>query len=134
MEACELLTELNCQFEVAGFGSSPWPVDITYDLSTLLEQIPLLAQSLGEDQNAEVDFYGQGLERTLSFSRIDSYVEIRCISRTEWLPTPEVERIDFDDLMRMLGHLVFNFTMGLEFIGVDVASTPPFDKWRHAEI
>ncbi len=48
MDTCALLARTDCRFHISGFGQSPWPVDIAYALSSVMEQLPAAVEALGE--------------------------------------------------------------------------------------
>lgn len=54
-------------FIVSGFGENNWPVDISTDLAVFLEQLPQSILSFDKNVSFEIDFYEQGVERTLLF-------------------------------------------------------------------
>lgn len=82
MEACQALGEADCQFHVGGFGQDYWPVDIAYDLSSAIEQLPGAVQALQRDKQAVIDFYGQGIERCLTLTPSHAAITVQCSSRT----------------------------------------------------
>ncbi|MGW0005186.1 hypothetical protein [Nocardia grenadensis] len=130
MEACQVLAETDCVFTLRGFGADDWPMDIAYDLSTLVEQLPDLLDDLYAHRVGEIDLYGQGVERTLSFHPSGSEVKITCTSRTTWAPDPAVESIDRDRLQAMIARLLFAFSTSLKVVGSPLADAAPFPTWR----
>ncbi len=90
MEVCEFLGDTGYAFRISGFGQAEWPVDVWYDLSTLVEQLPDALAALRRGEPAEIDLYGQGVERTLIFEPAGDVVSITCSSRTRWQPEPAV--------------------------------------------
>ncbi|GAA1025572.1 MULTISPECIES: hypothetical protein [Amycolatopsis] len=82
--------------------------------------------------DCEIDFYGQGIERTLHF-RLSSEgedVRIACTSRTSWTPRPEVEFIARDRLGEMILDLLSAFSSSLRTAASPLADAPPFPSWR----
>ncbi|WP_406450801.1 nucleoside-triphosphatase [Streptomyces sp. NBC_00876] len=131
MEACEALAEAgDCGFRMGGFGTPEWPVDVAYDLSTLMEQLPALLAGVRAGREVEVDLYSQGLERTLTFHPEGEVVAIRCASRTRWVPEPEWERVPRDELLAMLTGLAADFADGLAAVDSPLAEVSPFREWR----
>ncbi|MFE3785076.1 hypothetical protein ACFXPA_43650, partial [Amycolatopsis sp. NPDC059090] len=123
----------DCAFTVRGFGDD-WPADVAYDLSTLVEQLPSLLNALRAHRDSELDFYGQGIERTLHF-RLSGEGEgedarIACTSRTSWTPRPEVEFIARDRLEEMILDLLSAFSSSLRTAASPLADAPPFPSWR----
>jgi hypothetical protein len=130
MEACKVLAETGCVFTICGFGNDDWPVDVAYDLSTLVEQLPDLLDDLHAHRVGEIDLYGQGVERTLCFHPSGSEVRVTCTSRTTWAPDPAVESIDRDQLQAMIVRLLSAFSTSLKVSGSPLADVAPFPDWR----
>jgi hypothetical protein len=89
--ACGLLAVTDCRFHIEGFGALEWPVDVAYDLSAFVEQLPDLIARIRSRSHAELDLYSQGIERTLEFTHNGELVDILCLSRTDWVPYPSTE-------------------------------------------
>jgi len=67
-----------------------------------LEQLPEILRAIHEMTVVEIDFYEQGLQRSIELSPdSESYVAV-CRSGTTWQPNPSIERIDRKDLEEML--------------------------------
>jgi hypothetical protein len=133
IEACSLLEETDCRFLVSGFGDDAWPVDVGYDLSTVVEQLPDLLASLRGGGGGTLDFYEQGIERQLEFFPEAGKIQIRCCSRTAWKPNPATEYADLDQLEAMFVKLTLDFAVALEKVNPDLARTPPISAWRHGQ-
>lgn len=125
MDACVVLASTDCAFRMGGFGTATWPVDTGYGLSMFVEQLPEAIQAVAARQPAEIDLYGQGLERTLHFEDAGAEVRIRCVSRTSWKPEPEVEIAERDDLLRMLTGVSREFAAALSVIWPGVHAIEP---------
>jgi hypothetical protein len=131
MEACEVLAEAgDGNFHMGGFGTPEWPVDVAYDLSTFMEQLPDLLAGVRACREVEVDLYSQGLERTLTFRPEAGGVIIHCASRTQWVPDPECERLSQGELLAMLTALAADFADGLVAVRSGLAGAAPFREWR----
>ncbi|WP_234046557.1 hypothetical protein, partial [Streptomyces adelaidensis] len=130
MRGCTILSETGCGFRIAGFGSDDWGFDVSYDMSTLMEQIPDLLTGLGAEGRGEVDFYSQGVERTVTFERREGRYLVRCSSRTSWKPSPEVEYVESARLESMLTELASGFSAGLAAASSEIAQLEPFRTWR----
>ena len=113
MDACELLAATNTEFRMSGFGNNHWPVDVSYDLSTFMEALPAALAALTAGEAAEIDMYGQGIERTLAFARNGDEVTISCQSRTSWRPSPGTETMPYADLLTMLQQVAREFDAAL---------------------
>jgi hypothetical protein len=131
IEACAALAEATgSSFHVGGFGDEYWPLDVAYDMSAFIEQLPELLAGLRAGQIVEVDLYPQGLERTLTFRPAsDGLVMIHCHSRTDWVPDPEVEIALRDELIAMFLRLAQDFATGLRAINSGLAGVEPFTRW-----
>ncbi|WIX83465.1 hypothetical protein QRX50_23260 [Amycolatopsis carbonis] len=129
MTACGLLADTDCRFHIQGFDSVEWPVDVAYDLSVFMEQLPDLLARIRLRSNAELDMYSQGIERTLKFIAKADLVEIHCLSRTDWVPNPSVEIMNKKYLEEMLSRLAVDFAISLAAIGSPIARFQPFSSW-----
>lgn len=129
MDACQILSETDCQFRVSGFGQDDWPVDVSYDLSTVMEQLPEAMRSLQCDEPATIDFYGQGVERCLTFTPRDDLVVVECASSTQWQPNPSVEEAPLNDVLSLFGELRRQFKRSLEQACPILADVQPFKSW-----
>lgn len=79
---CEELENSNLvKFRVEGFGDLPWPVDVSIDLMTVLEQLADLLRFIEDYKfsSFSLDFYEQGTERRLIFSHVGNFVKINCL-------------------------------------------------------
>ncbi|WP_052069456.1 hypothetical protein [Streptacidiphilus albus] len=129
MAACGMLGDTDCRFHIQGFGSLEWPVDVAYDLSAFIEQLPDLIARIRMQSHAELDMYSQGIERTLEFTPKGDLVEIRCLSRTDWVPKPSIESVSRKELEKMLSKLAMDFAVSLAVIGSPIAQGQPFSSW-----
>ena len=102
VDVCRKIAPGGGQFVVSGFGQDPWPVDVQTDLPVFLEQLPQILRAIHDKTVVEIDFYEQGIERSIALSPDgESYVAV-CTSGTTWQPNPSTERIDREDLEEML--------------------------------
>ncbi|MBB1152121.1 hypothetical protein [Amycolatopsis dendrobii] len=129
IEACQVLAATDCAFTVRGFGGS-WPVDVAYDLSTLVEQLPRLLRDLRARRDGQIGFYGQGIERTVHFSPCGERLRLTCTSRTSWTPDPAVEIAGAASLEEMILRLMSAFSSSLETARSPLADASPFSSWR----
>ena len=79
-DVCEFIADYRCgQFMVSGCGNESWPVDERTDLAVLLEQLPDAIDAVRSGCSSFViDFYEQGLERTVIFNRVNSSYDVFC--------------------------------------------------------
>ena len=129
MDACELLGETDCRFLVAGFGQDPWPVDVSYDLSSVIEQLPQARTALRRKELARIDVYGQGVERVVTFDPTGDQITMTCTTRTDWLPDPATERAPLTDVEDMLAALAHDFRRALDRACPAIAAREPFTRW-----
>ncbi|MCC5480428.1 hypothetical protein ACFV2N_12420 [Streptomyces sp. NPDC059680] len=129
MDACELLGETDCRFHVAGFGQDPWPVDISYDLSSVIEQLPQAWTALRRKERAQIDFYGQGVERAITFAPAGEQIIMTCTTQTNWIPDPATEIASLSDVEGRLAALAHDFRRALDRACPDIAAREPFAQW-----
>ncbi|MFC8176790.1 hypothetical protein [Streptomyces sp. NPDC057325] len=135
MEACSALSDAGgSRFHIGGFGSDDWPLDVAYDLSAFMEQLPSLLVGVRNRCEVEVDLYSQGIERTLAFRPSGDLVVIHCDSRTSWVPSPERESIARSELVAMLSKLAEDFARGLKAINSELSEVAPFERWLEGEV
>jgi hypothetical protein len=135
IEACSALSDAGgSAFHIGGFGSDEWPLDVAYDLSAFMEQLPLLLMGVRERREVEVDLYSQGIERTLTFRPSGDLIMIHCDSRTNWVPNPERESIAQRELVAMLSKLAEDFAGGLKTINSELSEVAPFERWLEGEV
>ncbi|WP_159046224.1 hypothetical protein [Streptomyces sp. MMG1121] len=129
MDACDLLGETDCRFHVAGFGQDPWPVNVSYDLSSVIEQLPRARASLRRRDRAQIDFYGQGIERVITFAPAGDRITLTCTSRTGWIPDPATETARRSDIEHMLATLARDFRRAFDRACADVAAREHLASW-----
>jgi hypothetical protein len=135
MEACSVLSDAGgSTFHIGGFGSDEWPLDVAYDLSAFMEQLPSLLVGVRDRREVEVDLYSQGIERTLTFRPSGDFVIIHCDSRTNWVPNPERESIAQSELVAMLSKLAEDFAGGLKAVNSELSEVAPFERWLEGEV
>ncbi|MFE1869956.1 hypothetical protein ACFW9N_03510 [Streptomyces sp. NPDC059496] len=129
MDACQLLSGTDARFFVSGFGQEAWPVSVSYDLSSVIEQLPEAIDSLRSGRSAEIDFYGQGIERRLTFVPAGDTTEIRCSSGTAWRPDPDVDVLSRTAALDLLTGLAGDFGAALRRAAPELAMRTPFGTW-----
>lgn len=132
MDMCIALGDANAfEFRVSGFGDERWPVDVATDLATVLQQLPGALTACAKGEPFDLDLFEQGIERRLEFvPRGESY-EVRCSSRTDWYPAPEVERIDAKAVFAMLHRLKRTFCDMCEKLLPETSAHPWFQQYVH---
>lgn len=129
MYGCHLLSQTDCTFHMSGFGDDNWPLDVGYDMSTVIESLPEVLGFVRSHTSGELNMYSQGVERTLKFSSENDRAAIRCYSRTSWVPDPVVELMEYPELHAMFERLAMDFAASLNLIRPDVAGVQPFSTW-----
>jgi hypothetical protein len=132
--ACGLLQNAGYRFRLAGFGREDWNLDVGYDMSTVIEQLPSLLRGLRSTGSGEVDLYSQGLEATFSFERKEDLAFISCHSRIKRQIKLPMESIRFDLLEQMLVRLAMDFSNALYGIAPELVQNPPFCSWREGVV
>jgi len=133
MRACQELADAGYRFRMSGFGLDDWPVDVSYDMSTVVEELPDLLDALRRREDFDLDMYSQGIERTLTV-RVDAdRVDLGCLSCTSWRPDPSVETMDYGRFYAMTTDLAAQVARGLVRIGSRLADRQPFRRWSGGE-
>jgi hypothetical protein len=130
MRACAVLADVGYTFHIVGFGRADWRFDVSYDMSTLVEQLPDLLDGLVTHGLGEVDFYSQGVERSITFERSAEAYVLRCRSWTSFTPSPDVEHVGSARLADLFTSLTTEISAGLRAAGSEIAGLHPFDT-RH---
>ncbi|MGC4857057.1 hypothetical protein ACLQ24_27715 [Micromonospora sp. DT4] len=130
MEACEALAEAGCRFRMGGFGQDDWGLDVGYDLSAVVEQLPEVLTALRAGSTAELDIYAQGVERSLVFEPRQSIVIVRCFSQTSWVPIPDQIEQERSEVVAMLEKLAHAFGEAISVADPGIGKWHPFDLWR----
>ncbi|MEV0838357.1 hypothetical protein AB0I55_02250 [Actinocatenispora sera] len=130
MRACAVLADVGYTFHIGGFGRDDWRFDVSYDVSTLVEQLPDLLDGLVTHGLGEVDFYSQGVERSITFERSAEAYVLRCHSRTSFTPSPDVEHVGSTRLAELFTRLTTEIAAGLRAAGSEIAGLHPFDTWH----
>lgn len=130
-DACAILGESGAvRFSVSGFSDTPWPVDVATDLSVVLEQLPDAIKKAREGKDFVIDFYEQGIERTLHFHHQGDSTKIECSSRhATWTPSPSSLIVEPAQLEAMLRTLAANFLRSLEEVSPALARHEWIRSW-----
>ncbi|MFE5321642.1 hypothetical protein ACFQ88_23335 [Paenibacillus sp. NPDC056579] len=134
VDICRIIAKTNAViFNVSGFGQEEWPVDCIVDLPLVIEQLPEILININQDCfEFEIDFYEQGVERTIEFSELNNHkgkVQLLCKSRTDWLPNPEILEIDREIIREQIKklHEVF-LELGMRLCP-NLIKNPLFIEW-----
>ncbi len=98
-------------FTVSGFGEKHWPVDVWYDLSTIMEDMIKAASCIRNDSyDFSIYFLGQGIQRRLVFSENEGEsVDVTCLSETSWEPNPNKISMEKEAVRQMVNNFLSNF-------------------------
>jgi hypothetical protein len=117
-DLCDAL-DGGARFSVSGFGQDAWPVDVRTDLLVFLEQLPEVLDAIHLGRAVTLDFYEQGLERSIDLNPSGSDYLLSCISSTSWEPSGGPECIDRAQLQYMLAAVRDQF---LAYVGAAAPS------------
>src|SRR4051794_14258383 len=81
MDACQILARTDCRFHMGGFGQDDWNLNVSYDMSAVVEQLPDVLTALRSGADVELDIYTPGVERTIAFTSSGENVDALCQSR-----------------------------------------------------
>ncbi|WP_439377568.1 hypothetical protein [Amycolatopsis lexingtonensis] len=130
MGICAALADTSSRFDIGGFGTDDWDLDIRYDMSTFIEQLPDVYGAIAKYGSAELDLYSPGVERTLFFGVNSEKVAVRCASRTDWRPCPEIEEISRDELLASFRALSRQFGIAASKLFPEVNFSRPLADWQ----
>lgn len=134
-DICEALADgTPADFLASGFGQARWPVDVRTDLPAFLEQLPDAIASAESGISFSLDFYEQGIARTIHFAPQDQHYSAQCESHTEWKPNPVLETIDRLELQRMLSDVRENLMYFLARKSPLTAAHPWIKAWAGAAL
>lgn len=122
----------SAEFIASGFGQQRWPVDVRTDLPVFLEQLPGAMASVESGVSFSLDFYEQGVERSVHFEPQGERYSALCESHTAWRPDPAIEMIDMIDLMKMFSEVRENLIQFLGREALRIAAHPWIRAWASA--
>jgi hypothetical protein len=121
--------ESQSEFVLSGFGQQRWPVDVGTDLPVLLEQLPSVLRAVSQNMMAAIDFYEQGVERSILLEPVGNRYIATCASQTDWQPNPAMEDISGDELAEMLLIAREAFMSFLAEMSPNLAKHPWIRNW-----
>jgi hypothetical protein len=128
IDVCRAM-ESQSEFVLSGFGQQRWPVDVGTDLSVFLEQLPSALRAVNENMPAAIDFYEQGVERSIVLEPLGHRYIATCASQTDWQPNPTTEDIPGEELADMLLAAREAFMSVLVETAPDLAKHPWIRNW-----
>lgn len=132
MDVCKALSD-KLNFSVSGFGQARWPVDASTDLPVFIEQLPHALNALASGEAAQIDFYEQGLERSLTFFVEKNLCRVLCQSWSSWKPVPTEEILELGCVREMLGSVQTTFLRVLEAAFPVLRHHPWVVAWEKGE-
>jgi len=128
MDVCQAVGERS-EFLVSGFGEERWPVDVKTDLPVFLEQLPSVLRAVHEGVAIDIDFYEQGIERSIALQPAKGKYLATCKSRTRWQPDPAIEEIPAEELAGMLLSAREAFMRAFTDMAPQLSSHPWIRQW-----
>jgi hypothetical protein len=130
LHTCEALEEAGAVFVVSGFGDPQWPVDVQFDLASVVPQLPQVMSDLAAQRRTEINFYEQGVQRTVEMTpQGTSGVLLHCRSFGNWTPLSADETVELADLEEMVGGLAVKFAGAVAEIYPELVTVPPLPQW-----
>ena len=119
-------------FHVSGFGEERWPLSLETDFVILLEQLlPFCEWIFGStEDNFIIDFYEQGVERVIHYSRRAEIIKITCESYTDWVPNPKTEFISKNDLIAEITAFITALFLILQKISPILVENVLIKEWK----
>ena len=128
--ACEILSRTDCRVRMGGFGKADWRLDVAYDLSTIIEQLPDVLAGIRSGLEVELDMYSQGVECVLHFRPVDHKLLVHCTSGTTWTPNPAMMELEQGYVVGLFEALAKDFAGALAMAAPAMAKLSPFKEWR----
>ncbi|MGI5171458.1 hypothetical protein ACQEU3_44630 [Spirillospora sp. CA-253888] len=132
MKASRVLEAAGAEFTMSGFGNPRWPLDLSYDGSMIIEDLPDFMGDLVDLTDGAVTLHlcGQGVETDLVFETAGEDLRITCVSRAPWIDRDIVHHVSEIAVLLMFDELARSFALGLEMMDTEVAGRPPFVSWK----
>lgn len=87
-------------FRISGFGQDLWPLEARVELSIFLMEVPSLIRwiTTNEESKFALEFYEQGMERTILFTQEGEWITAKGVDFPEWdkgkwQPDPDTEML-----------------------------------------
>lgn len=132
--ACDILADAQvANFHLICCGDKPWPVDVWVDFNIFLEQSLFLLKNFTEGESSfRLEFYEQGTESVLIFSRQGEYLRVRCESfwGGECSFGNQEEFITMELLVRSVADAVHEFIRCCERVCPHILDSQEMGQWR----
>ena len=116
-------------FLVSGFGDSHWPVDVRTDLPSFIEQIPKCKILAEAGRDFSLNFYEQGVQRTVEFSRSSGAYTATCTSGCSWVPRPQTVTLECLSVSKMLEDVLMEFSDIVMIVAPEIYDGLWFSRW-----
>jgi hypothetical protein len=127
--AGQLLDAAGATFHAGGFGDEHWPVEVYPELSIVIEQLPGVLRALRAGEASKIDFYEQGIERSVEIVPNGDVVDLRCRCWMDWVPNPDSETMSRSDLLAMFETLSRAVAEAVTAIDPLLGSCRPLSDW-----
>lgn len=128
---CGLLDDAGVTFSAGGFGDDNWPVDVRFDLSSILPQLPQALDSVRSGADSELDFFEQGIQRAVAISYLGDQAVLTCRSYfTDWKPDPAVETTDWASFGAMVENFAADVAEAAAIAAPELVDAEPLASWR----
>jgi len=128
LDLCQFLDKEGI-FRISGFGQNNWPVTIYTDLPVFLEQLHAVLKDIYLGKQTKIEFYEQGVKRIVILNPAEDFYELSCASQTNWRPNPKIERINHDDLNKMMSNILEKFLNIVQIIAPELSQHPWMQNW-----
>ncbi|WP_433223079.1 hypothetical protein ACQP00_25180 [Dactylosporangium sp. CS-047395] len=134
LHGCARMEDAGWRFTAGGFGDERWPVDVRFDLAAIIPQLPDLLAALEGAREAELDFFEQGIDRTVTMRPRPGTPDVllHCSSNANWSPAQPDEVAPMVDLQRMMRDLAHAFAAGIAVAQPSWAQASPLREWLTA--
>ncbi|MFC0437395.1 hypothetical protein [Kutzneria buriramensis] len=126
---CDLLDEAGVKFRAGGFGDDQWPVDVRFDLASIIPQLPSVIDSLNSGSDTELDFFEQGIQRLIVITFHGDQAVLKCHSSGKWKPRELQEERSRRDLGDMLIRFVNKLSAAVSLVAPELSIIEPFTTW-----
>jgi len=130
---CDLLADAGAIFSAGGFGDERWPVDVRYDFAGLVPDLPAIVDGIKHESPVELDFFEQGLQRTVSAEFEGDRAKLNCRSFGKWVPTQPSDEMPRTAFESMINDLVAGFLQAVAVVVPELASAAALTGLRRLD-
>lgn len=130
-DVCRIMEDMCCiQFRVMICTSIPWPVTIQTDLCVVMEQLPDVLKAICSHSVAKIEFYEQGIERSVLFIPREDRMLVQCKALVAMNLCPlDTMILDRRIVVDELAALARDFVSFAEICCSQLAHHPWFREW-----